>query len=66
MKKFICLAALLSGSLVPMVPPAEAQVVVHKPGQTHVFPNRRAARRYFRRGRWYNHRAWRRGHWVYW
>lgn len=66
MKKLICLAALLGGSFLPMVPPAQAQVVVRKPGQTHIFPNRRSARRYFRRGRWYSHRAWRHGHWVYW
>jgi hypothetical protein len=45
MKKLVCLATLLGGSLLPMVPPAVAQVVVHKPGQTLVFRNRRAARR---------------------
>jgi len=66
MRKLISIAVLLGGSLLPMVPPAVAQVVVHKPGRTMVFRNRRAARRYFRRGRWYSHRAWRHGHWVYW
>ena len=66
MKKLVCLATLLGGSLLPMVPPAAAQVVVHKPGHTMVFQNRRTARRYFRHGRWYSHRARRNGRWVYW
>jgi hypothetical protein len=34
--KRICLALLLGGSLLPMAPPAVAQVVVHKPGHTVV------------------------------
>jgi hypothetical protein len=50
MRKRVCLAALLGGSLLPMVPPAAAQVVVHKPGHTVVYSNRRAYRR-SRRGR---------------
>jgi hypothetical protein len=66
MKKLVCIASLLGSSVLPMVPPAAAQVVVHKPGHTMVFQNRRAARRFFRRGRWYSNRAWRKGHWVYW
>lgn len=66
MRKLACIAALLSGSLLPMAPPAVAQVVVHKPGHTMVFRNRRDARRFFHRGRWYSHRAFRRGKWVYW
>ena len=48
MKKLIGLAALLGGSLLPMVPPAADKVVVHEPGRTLVFPNQRAAPRYMR------------------
>src|SRR5215831_13251529 len=51
MKKLICVVALLGGSLLPMVPPATAKVVVHEHGRTLVFPNHRAARRYYRRSR---------------
>ena len=63
MKKLICIAALLGGSLLPMVPPATAQVIVHRPGRTVVVGRRG---RFMHRGRWYRHRAWRRGRWVYW
>jgi uncharacterized protein YcfJ len=49
MRKLICLATLLSSSLLPMVPPATAQVVVHKPGHTVIVPNHRSARRHYRR-----------------
>jgi hypothetical protein len=68
MRKLICVATLLGSSLLPMIPPAEAQqVVVKRPGHTLVFRNRRAARRYFRRSRWTpRHHAWRGGRWVYW
>jgi hypothetical protein len=43
MKKRICLAILLGGSLLPMVPTAVAQVVVHKPGHTVVHHGYRVA-----------------------
>jgi hypothetical protein len=60
MRKLI-LAALLGVSLLPMAPPAEAQVVV-----TSRHP-RRFHRGRWRHGRvWYTHRAWRGGRWVYW
>ena len=45
MRKRICLALLLGGSLLPMVPPAGAQVVVHKPGHTVVHHGYRRSRR---------------------
>ena len=62
MRKLIYIAALLGGSLLPMAPPAEAQrAVVVRPHRTRV-----RRRRYFHRGRWYSHRRFRRGHWVYW
>jgi hypothetical protein len=60
MRKLIFVAALVGGSLLPMTPPAQAQsVVVVRPR-----PTRRG--RFFYRGRWYNHRRFRRGRWVYW
>jgi len=62
MKKLICLAALLSGSLVPMVPPAIAQVA-HKPWH-HVMV-KPGPGQFFHRGRWYNHRYLHHGHWHY-
>jgi hypothetical protein len=65
MKKLICLGALLGSSLLPIVPPAVAQVVVHKPGQTFIFRNRRDARRFYRRNRFMNRRVFYRGKW-YW
>jgi hypothetical protein len=40
MNKRICLALLLGGSLLPMAPPAVAQVVVHKPGHKVVYHGR--------------------------
>jgi hypothetical protein len=40
MKKLICVASLLGGSLLPMVSPAVAQVVVKKPGHTVVYHGR--------------------------
>jgi hypothetical protein len=51
MKKRLCLALLLGGSLVPMVPPAEAQVVVHKPGHKVVYHGRSRSSRRGRRAR---------------
>jgi hypothetical protein len=69
MKKLIGIAALLGGSLLPMVPSATAQVIVHRPGRTVVVgPRGRSVRRgrFMHRGRWYGHRRWRRGRWVYW
>jgi hypothetical protein len=60
MRKLICVAALLGGMLPLMPPRAEAQhVVVVRP-----HPVRRG--RFFHRGRWYNHRRFRRGTWFYW
>ena len=60
MRKLIFITALLGGPLLPMAPPAEAQrAVVVRP-----HPARRG--RFFHRGRWYNHRRFRRGHWYYW
>src|SRR5215468_348748 len=53
MKKIICLASLLGGSLLPMVPPATAQVVVHKPGHTvvHHKPHKTIVYHGYRRSR---------------
>ena len=65
MKKLICLGALLGGSLLPMVPPAAAQVVVHQPGQTLVFRNRTDARRFYRRHHFMNRRVYYRGRWYF-
>ena len=65
MRKLICVAALLGGSMLPMVPSIVAQVVVHRPGRTVVVRSRPRGR-FRHRGRWYSHRARRRGHWVYW
>lgn len=60
MRKLIFVAALSGGWLLPMAPPAEAQrAVVVRP-----HPARRG--RFLHRGRWYNHRRFQRGHWVYW
>jgi hypothetical protein len=64
MRKLICLAALLGSSALPMVPQAVAQVVVHQPGQTLIFRNRRDARRFFRRSRFHNRRYFYRGRWY--
>jgi hypothetical protein len=58
MRKLI-LAALLGVSLLPIVPPTEAQVVIVGPHRVH-------RGRYFHRGRWWGHRAWRGGRWRYW
>jgi len=61
MRKLIFAAALLGGSLLPLAPPAEAQrAVMVRPHPAH----RRG--RFMHRGRWYNHRRFRGGHWVYW
>lgn len=65
MRKLVCLAALVGSSLLPMAPPAAAQVIIAKPGQTLVFRNRRDARRFFRRNRFQNRRYFYRGRW-YW
>src|SRR5215831_13289866 len=51
MKKRIWLALLLGGSLLPVVPPAAAQVVVHKPGQKVVYHGRYRRSRRGRRAR---------------
>jgi hypothetical protein len=56
----LILAALLGVSLLPMAPPAEAQVVVMR---RHPGFHRG---RFHHRGVWYNHRAWRGGRWRYW
>jgi hypothetical protein len=37
MKKLICVASLLGGSLLPLISPAVAQVVVKKRGHTFVY-----------------------------
>lgn len=58
MRKLI-LAVLLGVSVLPIAPPAEAQVVVMR---RH--PAQRG--RFSHRGRWYSHRAWRGGRWRYW
>jgi hypothetical protein len=65
MRKLFYVAALLGGSLLPMAPPAEAQraVVMRPPVVVRSHPRRG---RFFYRGRWYNHRRFRRGHWHYW
>jgi hypothetical protein len=65
MKKLICLATLLGSSVLPMIPPAQAQVVIQKPGQTLIFPSRRAARRFYRRNRFRNRRYFYRGRWYF-
>jgi hypothetical protein len=67
MAKFICLGALLGGSLLQMVSPAIASVVVTRP---HVHVGRsssshRAPGRYYHRGRFYNHRYFYGGRWHY-
>src|SRR5262249_4838096 len=60
MRKLICLAAVLGGSLLPMAPPAEAQrALVVRPPPGHLV-------RFSHRGRWYNHRRFRGGHWFHW
>jgi hypothetical protein len=62
MWKRIFIAALLGASLLPMAPPAQAQrrgVVVGP------HPAWRRGR-FSHRGRWYSHRSFRRGRWVYW
>jgi len=51
MKKRICLGLLLGGSLLPVAPPAVAQVVVHKPGHTVVYHGRYRRSRRGRRAR---------------
>jgi hypothetical protein len=63
MRKLILAATLLGGSMLPLAPPAAAQrtVVV-----TRHRPVRVRRGRFFHRGRWYHHRRFRRGHWVYW
>jgi hypothetical protein len=53
-------AALLGVSLLPIVPPIEAQVIIV--GGRH--PVHRG--RYFHRGRWWGHRQWRGNRWRYW
>ena len=58
MRKLILLA-LLGGSLLPVVPPAEAQRAVFARPR----PVRRG--RYFYRGRWYNRRVFHRGRWYF-
>jgi hypothetical protein len=60
MRKLICVAALLGGTLLPMAPPAAAQRVV----AVRRHPARRG--RFVHRGRWYSHRRFRRGRWHYW
>jgi len=66
MRKLTWLAALLSGSLLPMVAPVAAPVTT---GQ-HVAVGRPhsscpASHRYFHRGRFYNHRTFYNGRWYY-
>jgi len=58
MRKLI-LAALLGVSLLPIVPPTEAQVVIVGPHGVH-------RGRYFHRGRWGGPRAWGGGRWRCW
>jgi len=70
MRKLI-LAALLGSSLLPMAPPAEAQVVVMRPHPGfhpafHRGPATFHRGPFFHRGMWFNHRAWRGGRWRYW
>jgi hypothetical protein len=52
-------AALLGVSLLPIVPPIEAQVIVMRPHPVH-------RGRYFHGGRWWGHRQWRGNRWRYW
>ena len=64
MRKLILAATLLGGFLLPMAPPAEAQrtvIVTH-----HRRPVRVHRGRWRHRGRWYTHRRFTRGRWVYW
>ena len=51
MKKLICVGALLGGCLLPMIPPAVAQVVVKKPRHTVVYHGRSRRSRRARRAR---------------
>jgi len=63
MRKLLCVAALLGGSLLPLAPTAVgAPVVVPRPtGVVVTGPHHR----YYHNGRYYNHRYYHRGHWYY-
>jgi hypothetical protein len=64
MRKLILAATLLGGFLLPMAPPAEAQRTVIV--KTHPTRGRVHRGRWRHGGRWYNHRRFHRGRWVYW
>lgn len=59
MRKLVCVAALLGGSLLPIVTPAVAAVI------TRSHPAFHPRGRYHYRGRYYDHRYFYRGRWYY-
>jgi hypothetical protein len=62
MRKLLSVAALLGGSLLPLMPAVAAPVVVPMPtGGVVTGPHHR----YYHNGRYYNHRYYHRGHWYY-
>ena len=63
MRKLLCVAALLGGSLLPLVSTAVGAppVVVTRPTVVVTGPHHR----YYHNGRYYNHRYSHRGHWYY-
>jgi hypothetical protein len=76
MRKLLCVATLLGGALLPLVPPAVAAVDVTRPAVDVTRPTVDVTRpttgvvtspghRYHYRGRYYNHRHYYRGHWYY-